>query len=614
QRMRLLAQRNGITLNSLMLSSVNILLSKYTGQDDIVIGSVMANRHYMQTEGLIGFFVNTQVNRTQLTNSQSFEALMQQVHQEQINTQLHQDLPFEKLIDELGVERDMSRHPVFQIMFMVRSFNNQNKKTEQQKEYFKPYEIESDSQTEKLDLSITIDDSQDELRGLVSYATSLFCKTTITKFIKNYIFLLEKLVEKPTSSYSDISIIDSADYKEIVHNWNATEKEYPKEKTIQELFEEQVAKTPNKTALVFENKSLSYNELNEKSNQLAHYIRVQYEERVGKTFVPNTLIALCLDRSLEMIIGMLAVLKAGGAYVPIDSNYPQDRIDYILEDTKVEFILIRKNNNNSIQLPQDRIICIDLKEELYSNANNNNFNEYSKSDDLAYVIYTSGTTGKPKGVELTHSNLNNLTFNIIEAFDIDEQTISSQIISTSFDGAVSEIYPTLIAGGTLHIISEEIKQNGNLMKHIASEEITHLTVPADLLESFEYLALNKLKTIHVGGGVNSVGCLNRWSNGRKLINAYGPTEGTVYTTMHQYREGDLNTKIGKPINNTNAYVLDSNNAPVPVGVIGELYIGGASLSRGYLNRPDLTAERFIENPFATEADKAKGYTRLYKTG
>ncbi|MCV9934569.1 condensation domain-containing protein, partial [Flavobacterium sp. LS1R47] len=328
QKLRSLAHQCGTTLNSLMQSSVNILLSKYTGQNDIVIGTAIANRHHRQTEGLIGFFVNTQAHRTQLTDSQSFEALIQQVHQEQINSQLHQDLPFEKLIDRLGVERDASRHPVFQVLFGVKGFGTSERTSNDQKNYLRPFEIGDVYEVAKFDLSIFIDDSEEELTGEISYATSLFHKDTIVRLTDHYVHLLEELTKAPNKAYNEISLLSPTDHQELVYNWNATDKAYSNEKTIYQMFEEQVLKTPNAIALVYEGKELTYNELNEKSNQLARYIREQYQEKTQRALTPDTLIALCLDRSLEMVIGILAVLKAGGAYVPIDPTIPQERIDY----------------------------------------------------------------------------------------------------------------------------------------------------------------------------------------------------------------------------------------------------------------------------------------------
>ncbi|MGB5498859.1 MAG: condensation domain-containing protein, partial [Maribacter sp.] len=339
EKLRALAKDLGTTLHSVLLSSINILLGKYTGQQDIVIGSPIANRHHRQTEGLIGFFVNTQVNRTILGQSQSYEDLIHQVHQDQIAAQIHQDLPFEKLVEEMDVERDASRHPIFQVMFGVQSFVGDSKQIDEQSNYFKPFQGSSGYEVEKFDLSIFIDDGREVLEGDIGYATGLFHKDTIARLIDHYTYLLDQLVESPQEAYSKLSLLRPQDYEQIVYEWNATDKDYPRDKTIYGLFEEQVEKTPDNIALVFEGQQLTYGELNEKSNQLARHIRARYKKRTKQTLRPDTLIALCLDRSLEMVIGIMAVLKAGGAYVPIDPSYPQDRLDYILEDTKAELVL-----------------------------------------------------------------------------------------------------------------------------------------------------------------------------------------------------------------------------------------------------------------------------------
>ncbi|MEP7107701.1 MAG: amino acid adenylation domain-containing protein [Ferruginibacter sp.] len=616
QKLRALAKLYGTTLHTVMLSSINILLNKYTGQDDIVIGSPIANRQHRQTEGLIGFFVNMQVNRTRLNSSQSFAGLVQKVHQEQIRAQLYQDLPFEKLVDELGVNRDISRHPVFQVMFGVQSFGNQRKRNKQ-KFSLRPFQVEGFYEVEKFDLSFYVDDSHEELMGQISYATSLFHKNTIMRLVDRYTHLLDQLTEAPGRPYSQAGLLNPLEYNQIIYQWNKTYKYYPKDKTIYQLFEKQSEKTPGNIALVYEGQQLSYQQLNAKSNQLARHIRTQYRKRTKQEPGPDTLVALCVNRGLEMVIGILAILKAGGAYVPIDPGYPQERIDYLLEDTGAQLILSQQqlSEGNHPRLPPEKLIYIGLGEKFYKKEDSSNLPQHSEATNLAYVIYTSGTTGGPKGVKITHRSLNNLVFVQKQMLEINSESKVLQYASLIFDASVWEIFSALSSGAQLSIIPAGIRQDSQLVcDYLLSAKITIALLPPVLLSMMPDTRLPDLKTLLVGGDLCSLETMNKWSKGRRLINAYGPTESTVIATMHRYEAGDGNTKIGKPIANTGVYVLDTNSAPVPIGIIGELYIGGAGVACGYLNKEDLTEQRFIANPFATKADKAKGHTRLYKTG
>ncbi|MCV9934565.1 amino acid adenylation domain-containing protein, partial [Flavobacterium sp. LS1R47] len=580
-----------------------------------------------QTESLIGFFVNMQANRTILNGSQSFEDLIQEVHNDQINAQMHQDLPFEKLIDELGVDRDTSRHSIFQVMFGVQSFGSSNDGFEYNDATpFRPYDFEDVYEVAKYDLSIFIDDSQEELLGEISYATSLFTKESIARLSNHYVYLLNELTQNSSKFHNEISLLNSEDYQQIIHDWNATDKAYSKDKTIQELFEDQVEKTPNNIALVYEGESLTYGQLNEKSNQLAHHIRARYKAKTQKELTADTLIALCLERSLEMVIGILGVLKAGGAYVPIDPSLPQERIDYVLEDTQAQIILSQRHLENSPKLPQEKVVYIDLSEELYRTQAKTNLPQQSQSNDLAYVIYTSGTTGKPKGAMLNHSGIVNRIEWMQNRYPLNSEDVVLQKTPYVFDVSVWELLWANWYGAKIVMAkSEGHKDSEYLHQLIQKEKVTTLHFVPSMLEAYNHYLLEQenifspsIKQIFCSGeALNNNTVQQTYKNvigeSLKLHNLYGPTEASIDVTFYETTP-TKNVYIGKPIQNTQVYILSPNQTPVPIGVIGELYLGGIGLSRGYLNRPELTAERFVDNPFATQEDKTKGYTKLYKTG
>ena len=544
------------------------------------------------------------------------EELVKQVHEEQVQMQSFQDLPFEKLVSDLGVDRDTSMHPIFQVSFVVQSFGRTDKASGLQKNYLKPYYNDGFDATTKFDLSFFIDDSESCIQGHINYATSLYGSDTIKRLIEHYINLLCKLAAAPGNNYSQLSLLNPEEFNTVVYKWNATDVEYPKNLTIHQLFEQQVELTPDKIALKFEDQQQTYSELNVKSNQLARYIREKYLEKTKQELKSDTLIALFLDRSLDMVTGILAVLKAGGAYVPIDPDYPKDRIDFIMNDTHAELVLSHRQlaNIGNSKILQEKLILISGKDEINTQESTNLQKLYSTSD-LVYVIYTSGTTGIPKGVKITHKSLSNLVFAQQNALEINAASKVLQFTSLTFDPSALEIFCALSAGAELIIANREIRQDALLLSdYLLNAKISFANIPPVLLSSMPDIYLPDLETLMVGGDVTSLETMNLWSKGRRLVNAYGPTEGTIIATLHTFKPGDKSNIIGKPIANTRVYVLDTDLNPVPVGVKGELYIGGAGVAAGYLNRPDLTDQRFIINPFQGESDKINGYNILYKTG
>ncbi|MDR7132712.1 amino acid adenylation domain-containing protein [Algoriphagus sp. 4150] len=615
-RLRTLARDYGVTLHSVLLTSVAVLLNKYTGQEDIVIGSPIANRHHRQTEGLIGFFVNMLVNRTQLSSNQSFKDLIQQVHAEQVLAQLNQDLPFEKLVDELGVERDTSRHPIFQVMFVVQNFGNARKEVDSSKKYITPLGEPPVYDVEKFDLSIFIDDDQEALSGRISYATSLFHSDTIGRLVHHYKFLLNQLAHIPEKAYSELGLLSDSERHHIIFEWNNTDRFYPKDKTIHQLFEEQVEKAPDRPALIFEEYVLTYHQLNVLSNRLAHFIRHQYKRKSNMEMPPGAPIGLFLDRSLEMIIGILGVLKAGGAYVPLDISFPQERIDYILDDSKAMLILSQREllKDDRLKLLPEMVIDIDLGEAFYHEENEGNLSLTSSSTDLVYVLYTSGTTGRPKGVMLEHFSVCNRILHMIEYSEVNSDDFHLLKTNYVFDVSFGEIFTHLCVGARVQVTRHifDISELNELLTNYKFTSIHLVPSQYDLLAStIDVIGLTK---IYFSGEALTEKIVSSLTHRPiRIYNYYGPTElGEI--TVSTVTAPNMANVIGKVFPNSRAYILDVNKVPVPVGVVGELYVGGDGVARGYLNKDELTKERFVSNFFATDEDVLKGYTRLYKTG
>ncbi|MEG3972562.1 amino acid adenylation domain-containing protein, partial [Microcoleus sp. T2B6] len=593
------SKRTGITLFMLLLAAFQTLLYRYTGQDDIIVGTPIANRNRQEIEGLIGFFVNTLVLRTDLSGNPNFEQLLNRVREVALGAYAHQDLPFEQLVEALRPTRDLSYTPLFQVMFalddaLVPSF-------ELPELTVSSYPVEIG--IAKFDLTLSMENRTSGLVAEWEYNTDLFDDETIARIARHFQTLLEAIAANPQQPISELPLLTQPERHQLLFEWNNTTKEYPQDKCIHQLFEEETALTPDVVAVVFEGEQLTYRELNARANQLAHYLQTL---GVGT----EVLVGICVERSFEMIIGLLGVLKAGGAYVPIDPAYPTERITYMLEDSRLPVLLTQQKLVASLPEHQARIVCLDADWEEISVMPELPPQSDVTPENLVYVIYTSGSTGKPKGVLIAHRGLCNLAQAQIKLFDVQPDSRVLQLATFSFDASISEIVMALCSGARLCLGTRESLQPGlPLLRLLQEQRITHLTLVPSALAALPSEKLPALQNIIVAGEPCPASLVAQWAVGRRFFNAYGPTESTVCATVAQCFEGMDVLPIGRPIDNTQIYILDRYLQPVPIGVHGELHIASVGLARGYLNRPDLTAEKFIPNPFS---DKP-GFS-LYKTG
>jgi amino acid adenylation domain-containing protein len=605
--LKALSQKEDVTLFMTLLAAFKTLLYRYTGSEDIVVGSPIANRNRIEIEGLIGFFVNTLVLRTDLSNNPTFRTLLSRVSDVALGAYTHQDATFEQLVEELQPQRDLSNTPLFQVMFGLQNAPISALELSGLKLSF----LGRNPGTAKFDLTLFIEEAAEELIGVLEYNTDLFEEATINRMAGHFQQLLAGIVANPDRPLSELPMLTEAERQQLLVEWNQTQVDYPKNYCIHELFEAQVERTPDAIAVVFEDQQLTYRELNAKANQLAHYLQTL---GVG----PEVLVGICVERSLEMAIGLLGILKAGGAYVPLDPAYPQERLTFMLEDARVPVLLTQQYLVAKLPPHNAQVICLD--------ANINEIAQYSQknpisgvnSNNLIYVIYTSGSTGKPKGVMNTHHGLCNRLLWMQDAYHL---TVSDRVLQKtpfSFDVSVWEVFWPLMNGACLVIAQPGGHQDSAyLVKLIHTEQITTIHFVPSMLQVFleeqELEGCSCLKRVICSGEALSLELQKRFFARleAELYNLYGPTEAAIdVTSWHCQRQSDLpHVPIGRPIANTQIYLLDAQKELVPIGIPGELHITGEGLARGYLNRPELTAEKFIPNPFSDGTG-----SRLYKTG
>ncbi|MEG4425925.1 MULTISPECIES: amino acid adenylation domain-containing protein [unclassified Microcoleus] len=609
-----LSRQENVTLFMTLLAAFKTLLYRYTGQADIPVGSPIANRNRAEIQGLIGFFVNTLVLRTDLSGDRTFRQLLDRIREVSLEAYAHQDLPFEKLVEELQPDRNLSYNPLFQVAFVLQTA---------------PVAAESiaglnltlldvENQTAKVDLTLYLEEKQEEISGQFEYSTDLFDAVTIRRMAGHFLTLLEGIAANPDRRIEELPLLGKKERHQLLVEWNDTRADYSSDRCIHQLFEAQVDRTPDAIAVVFEEQKLTYRELNERANQLAHYL-----QKLGVK--PEVLVGICVERSLDTIVGILGILKAGGAYVPIDPANPRDRLAFILEDAQVNVLLTEEKLLQTLPKCSAKILCLDADKSAFSQHSKENPASGTTAENLAYIIYTSGSTGIPKGVLVPHSNVVRLFAATQSWYNFNEQDVWTLFHSYAFDFSVWEIWGALLYGGRLAIVPYSVSRSPqDFYSLLCKERVTVLNqTPSafyQLIKTEESVGIGEdlsLRLVIFGGEALDLQSLKPWFDRHgdrhpQLVNMYGITETTVHVTYRPLTAADLSKNaslIGRPIPDLQVYLLDRNSQPVPIGIPGEIYVGGAGVARGYLNQPELTADRFISNPFN---DSLKA--RLYKSG
>ncbi|WP_218081857.1 non-ribosomal peptide synthetase [Anthocerotibacter panamensis] len=589
-QLKTLSQREGVTLFMTLLAVFKVLLYRYTSQEDILVGTPIANRNRAEIEPLIGFFVNTLVLRTDLSGEPTFREMLQRVRGVTLDAYDHQDLPFEKLVEHLQPERAMSYAPLFQVLFVLQ--NTPMPAEALPGLTFSPVLPEQNSA--KFDLTLTLLETAQGLTGAFEYNTDLLVRETVMRMAEHFITLAQDAVDRPTQSITRLHLLTPTERDRLLRNGRGMSMEFPDQCCIHQLFEAQVERTPDAVALVFAGKSLRYRELNQRANQVAHALQ---SRGVG----PEVLVGLCLERSAALVVGLLAILKAGGAYVPLDPNYPTQRLSLMLED----IALLLTEQSLLERLPQTPAPVFFLDQAAIALLPTNNPTSPVTAEHLAYVIYTSGSTGRPKGVQIQHrSVVHFLTVVGIEP-GLTPEDVLLAVTSLSFDIAALELLLPLTTGA--QVVLAPAAADPVWLQQAMHDVTVMQATPATwrMLVQAGWMGHPRLKILCGGEALTADLAEQLLARGSALWNLYGPTETTIWSSIQRVTPGTVT--LGHPLPNTQVYVLDPQLQPVPVGIAGEVYIGGFGLARGYLKRPDLTAERFIPDPFTPKA-------RLYKTG
>ncbi|MDX6695902.1 MAG: hypothetical protein QOF02_3505, partial [Blastocatellia bacterium] len=607
RKLRDVSRREGATLFMLLLAAWELLLWKYSGQEDVLIGTPVAGRQQLESEKLIGFFVNTLVVRGRLKDELSFRELLQQTRETVLDAHKHQDLPLEKLVETLPLERSMSHDPLFQVMFGF----EQEMRDAPLMPGLKFDFMGAETKIAKFSLTLTLSETRNGIGGALEYATDLFDAATVRRLARQFETLLEAIAAAPDCSLARLPIMSDAEQYQLLQEWNDTATPYPPDVSLQQLFEAQAERAPDSIAVVYEDSQLTYAELNARANQLARRLR---KAGVG----PEVLVGIMVERGIEMLVGVLGIIKAGGGYVPLDANYPRERLAFMIDDTRAPVLLTQAALLDALPEHRASVICLDTDWPTIARESELNPNVLTKDDNLAYVIYTSGSTGRPKGVAVTHQAIKRLICNT-DYVQLDSSSRIAQVSNFSFDAATFELWGVMLEGGCLVGISKEVALSpqsfASALREQAVTELFLTTALFNQIASEAPAGFASLRDLLFGGELVDARWVRevlRKGAPARLLHVYGPTETTTFATWQLVEEVDRDAAtvpIGGPLANTTLYVLDNHYQPVPIGVAGQLYIGGDGLARGYFARPELTAEKFIPHPYSTTEG-----ARLYSTG
>ena len=618
QRLQQISLANDSTLFMTLLTAFKVLLFRYTDRQDIIVGSPVANRTQPEVENMIGFFVNTLALRSSLQADISFTDLLKQVKNTTLEAYENQEVPFEKIVESVVKERDMSRSPLFQAMFVLQNASDaENLQLDGLTTI--PQTIEQN--TAKFELTFNLSETTNGIEGSAEYSTDLFKHERVEGMTAHFIQLLRSIVHNPDLEIINLPMLSKAEENKLLVESKNTIEDFHTTKTWVTLFEEQATKTPDATAAVYDTESYTYQQLNEYANQVAQYL-------VTKGVTAETLVPVCLERSIEMIVSILAINKAGGAYVPIDPSNPAERIRYILKDTAAKIIISTTEiaskwnaatSDNEVDAYHTviasanvELVTMDKLQTQIANQPTTDLLQVANGNNLAYVIYTSGSTGLPKGVMIENRNVINLTLHQVKEFGITAEEKILQFSNYAFDASVEQYMLAFATGATLVLVPQHLlaDQNG-LLELIEREGVTHFHATPSFIDTIQPAKYGSLKRVIAGGEQCSQALAESWGKHVDFYNEYGPTETTVTIIEHKYAYDNTQNvlPIGKPFANTAVYIVDKKGNLLPNGITGEIWIAGASVARGYLNRPELTAEKFIADPYCNNPAQ-----RLYKTG